>query len=305
MVQLHLRRLPLKPFRWSKSRNVSTSLSAGRRNHKVTLVQPLNLTLAVISGLLLTAGGCSRSSGDGSNGAAGTAPSASSSAYVPVAETLVGPPPDFDITAVEVLDAYEKDKKAASGRYRGKSALIFGTIGDVGKDDKRGAFVSFPKNPDDAMPDAPRLKCFLKAGEEAAVASRKRGDKLDAVGTIEEADGDVFLSNCVVDTQMKVCQLAGKSLGRGACESNGDKLGARWKSTMDSVEIVCQSPGGFAAWSKEWASVPKEQQQRTKASLDKTACHAVLESVNIKLVVDLTVALGRIRWLNNTPTLAP
>jgi hypothetical protein len=267
-------------------------------------VRPSNLTFVVISGFLVTAG-CSRSSGDGASGAAAGAPSASSSAYVPGPETLVGPPPDLDITAVEVLEAYEKDKKAASGRYQNKTALIFGPMGDVGKDEKRGAYVSFPKNPDDVAPDAPRLKCFLKAGEEAALASRKRGDKLDAVGTLDEANGEPFLRNCVVDTQMKVCQISSKSLGRGACETNGDKLGARWKSTSDSVEIICQSPGGFAAWSKEWASVPKDQQQKTKASLEKTACHAVLESVNIKLVVDLTVALGRIRWVDNTPTLAP
>jgi len=253
----------------------------------------------------MTMGGCSRSGTDASGGAAATAPSASSSALVPATESLAGKIPDLDITAPEVLDAYEKDKKAAASRYRGKMALIFGSMGEVGKDDKRGAFVTFPKNPDDAMPDAPRLRCFLKAGEEAALASRKRGDKLDAVGTLDEADGEIFLRNCVVDTQMKVCQVASKSFGRGACESNGDKLGARWKSTSDSVEIVCQSPGGFEAWSKEWASVPKEQQQKTKVSLDKTACHAVLESVNIKLVVDLTVALGRIRWIDNTPTLAP
>jgi hypothetical protein len=155
------------------------------------------------------------------------------------------------------------------------------------------------------MPDAARLRCFLKAGEEMALASRKRGDKLDAVGTLDEADGEVFLRNCVVDTQMKVCHISSKSFGRGACESNGDKLGAQWKSTMDSVEIICQSPGGFDTWAKEWAAIPKDMPQKTKASLDKTACHAVLESVNIKLVVDLTVALGRIRWIDNTPTLAP
>ncbi len=249
-------------------------------------------------------GGCSRSGSDASANGAASAASASSSAPV-VPETLVGPPPNFDVTAAEVFDAVEKDKKAAIGRYRGKNALIFGAMGEVGKDDKRGAFVAFPKNPDDAMPDASRLRCFLKAGEEGALASHKRGDKLDAVGTFEEADGELFMRNCVVDTQMKVCQVASKSFGRGACESNGDKLGSRWKSTTDSVEIVCQSPGGFEAWTKEWNSVPKEQQQKTKASLDKTACHAVLESVNIKLVVDLTVALGRIRWIDNTPTLAP
>ncbi len=223
----------------------------------------------------------------------------------PAAESLAGKLPDLDVTTVEVLDAYEKDKKTAGARYRGKSALIFGPMGEVGKDDKQGTFVTFPKNPDDMMPDAPRLRCFLKAGEEAALASRKRGDKLDAVGTFDEADGELLLKNCVVDTQMKVCQVASKSFGRGACESNGDKLGARWRSTTDSVEIVCQSPGGFDTWAKEWAAIPKDLPQKTKASLDKTACHAVLESINIKLVVDLTVALGRIRWIDNTPTLAP
>jgi hypothetical protein len=254
---------------------------------------------------MMMTGGCSRSSTDAPTGVAADAASASSNATIPAAQTLVGKPPDLDITSAEVLDAYEKDKKAASGRYRGKTALIFGAMGDVGKDDKRGAFVTFPKNADEMMPDAARLRCFLKPGEEAALASRKRGDKLDAVGTIDEADGEIFLRNCVVDTQMKVCQVAGKSLGRGGCESNGDKLGSRWKSTMDSVEIVCQSPGGFDAWAKEFAAIPKDLPQKTKASLDKTACHAVLESVNIKLVVDLTVALGRIRWVDNTPTLAP
>lgn len=264
-----------------------------------------NLTFAVFSSLLVAGMGCSRSSGDNSSGSAAGAPSASSSAYVPGAETLIGPPPDLDITATDVLDAYEKDKKSAASRYRNKHALIFGPMGEVGKDEKLGPYVTFPKNPDDPLPDAPRLRCFLKAGQEAALASRKRGDKLDAVGTLGEGEGEIFMSNCVVDTQMKICQISSKSFGRGACESNGDKLGARWKSVTDSVEIVCQSPGGFEAWSKEWASVPKDQQQKTKASLDKTACHAVLESVNIKLVVDLTVALGRVRWIDNTPTLAP
>ena len=128
---------------------------------------------------------------------------------------------------------------------------------------------------------------------------------MDAVGVMDEADGEVFLRNCVVDTQLKVCRLATQVLGRGTCEAGKDKLGAMWTKNTDVVEIVCQSPGGFANWSKEWASVPKDQQTKTKASLDKTACHAVLESVNIKLVVDLTVALGRIRWMDNTPTLAP
>jgi hypothetical protein len=249
--------------------------------------------------------GCSKSGSDASAGAASSAPSASSIGPSIGADSLVGKLPDLDITAVDVLDAQEKDKKAAGARYRGKNALIFGPMGDIGKDDKRGAFVTFPKNPDDMMPDAARLRCFLKAGEEAALATRKRGDKLDAVGTFDESDGELFLKNCVVDTQMKVCKLADKSLGRGACESNGDKLGARWKSTTDSVEIVCQSPGGFDVWAKEWAAIPKDQPQKSKVSLDKTACHAVLESVNIKLVVDLTVALGRIRWMDNTPTLAP
>lgn len=264
----------------------------------------MNSWFAALPWVVLALGGCKGSGSDSSAGAASSAPSASN-APTAAADSLVGPPPSFDVTAPDVLDAYEKDKKAVAGRYRGKSVLIFGAMGEVGKDEKRGSFVTFPKNPDDMMPDAPRLRCFLKAGEEAALASRKRGDKLDAVGTFEEADGELYLRNCVVDTQMKVCQVAGKSLGRGGCESNGDKLGSRWKSTTDSVEIICQSPGGFEAWSKEWASVPKEQQQKTKVSLDKTACHAVLESVNIKLTVDLTVALGRIRWVDNTPTLAP
>jgi tRNA_anti-like len=260
--------------------------------------------LASVSCLVLMLG-CNRSNSDSAAGAASSAPGGSSAALLPATDSLVGPPPNVDITAVEVVDALDKDKKAAIGRYKGKNALVYGPMGEVGKDDKRGAFVTFPKNPDDPMPDAPRLRCFLKAGEEAALASRKRGDKIDAMGTFEEADGELYLKNCVVDTQMKVCNLINKSLGRGGCESNGDKLGVRWKSTTDSVEIVCQSPGGFEAWSKEWAAVPKDQQMKTKASLDKTACHAVLESVNIKLVVDLTVALGRIRWVNNAPALAP
>lgn len=256
------------------------------------------------SSLVLTVG-CKGSNSDSAAGAASSAPSASSVAAGPAADTLVGPPPGFDVTGASVSEALEKDKAGAISRYKGQNALVYGAIGEVGKDDKRGAFVSFPKNPDDVAPDAPRLRCFLKAGEEAALSSRKRGDKVDAIGTFDEADGELFLKNCVVDTQMKICNLINKSLGRGGCETNGDKLGARWKSTTDSVEIVCQSPGGFEAWSKEWAAIPKDQQQKTKVSLDKTACHAVLESVNIKLTVDLTVALGRIRWVDNTPTLAP
>lgn len=264
-----------------------------------------NSLFASVLGLslgLLFAVGCNRSSSDSAQGAASSAPSASSVGPSTGPDTLVGPPPDFEVTAAEVVDA--PDKNAAISRYKGKNALIYGPIFEVGKDDKRGAFLSFPKNPDDAAADAPRLKCYLKAGEEAAVASRKRGDKVDAVGTFDVADGELYLKNCVVDTQMKVCNLINKSLGRGGCESNGDKLGARWKSTTDSVEIVCQSPSGFEAWAKQWAAIPKEE-QKSKASLEKTACHAVLESVNIKLVVDLTVALGRIRWVDNTPALAP
>jgi len=257
--------------------------------------------LGLSSYLLLTAG-CNRSSSDSPSGAASSAPSASSVAPSAGPNTLVGPPPDFDVTASEVLDV--PDKNAAISRYKGKNALIYGPITEVGKDEKRGAYVSFPKNLDDVAADAPRLRCYLKAGEEAAVASRKRGDKVDAIGTFDVADGELHLKNCVVDTQIKVCNLINKSLGRGSCETNGDKLGARWKSTTDSVEIVCQSPGGFEAWSKQWAAVPKEE-QKSKASLDKTGCHAVLESVNIKLVVDLTVALGRVRWVDNTPALAP
>ncbi|MBK9265922.1 MAG: hypothetical protein IPM54_39795 [Polyangiaceae bacterium] len=255
--------------------------------------------------VLMTLAGCSRSRSDASPTAASAAPSASAASAGATADAMVGHPPDVDVTAADVLGAYETDAKAASARYRGKVALVYGPMGEVGNDDAKGAFVTFLKNADDPAPNAAALRCYLKAGEEAALGSRNRGDKMDAVGVIDEADGQIFLRNCVVDTQLKVCQLTTRVLGRGTCEAGKDKLGAVWTKSPDVVEIVCQSPGGFANWSKEWASIPKDRQTRTKASLDKTSCHAVLEAVNTKLVVDLTAALSRLRWMDNVPTLAP
>lgn len=216
-----------------------------------------------------------------------------------------GNPPEIDASPADILGAYERDAKGASAKYRGKRMLVYGPIGDVENDEKKGKFISFPKNPDDVAKDAPRLRCFLEKGDEALLASRKKGDKLDALGVLEEEGSEIFLSKCVVDTQQKVCLQLKQALGRGNCEALPDKIGARWSSTADTVELACLSPMGFEAFLKEWASVPKAQQTRTKASVEKTSCYAVPEAVSPKLIVDLTVALGRIRWADNRPTLAP
>jgi len=259
-------------------------------------------TLVMAAALAISLAACKKSGADAER-VSGPAASASASA-APAAPSPVGKAPEIDGTVAEILDAYQKTP-GAKARYRGKLALVFGAIGETGKEEGKGRFVVFPKNPDEPSKEAPKIRCLLKSGEEAALGEKGRGDKIDAAGLLDEEDGgSLVLRDCVIETQMRVCRALSESLKRGTCEANKEKLGARLMIGSEPVEIACTSNAGFEAFTKEWASVPKEQQTKTKAAVDTTACRAVPESVNPRLIVDLTAALARIRWVDGAPVLS-
>lgn len=246
--------------------------------------------------LISLAAGCSKSESGAVQASAGpNASSASSSA--PVAMVAVGKPPEADLAAAELLD------ESASKRFKGKFVLVFGTAAELGKDDA-GAFVVMPKSAED--PASPKLKCLLKAGQDGAIAARKAGDKVDVAGVVDDAGGNVVLRDCVLDTQLKICQLTQKTIGKnGKCEPLSDKLGVRWSNGTDGVEMACQSPAGFGAWLKDWTAKSAGQTTSNKISVEKTSCRAVIEPVNLRIGVDLTAAMTHLAWIDNTPTLVP
>ncbi len=260
----------------------------------------MRFSILLIGTLALVGVGCSKPDSSAIQASAGPAGS-SSAAGTTAAPAIVGKPPEIDTTAVELLDAYQTDANFASKRFKGKFVLVFGTVGEIGQDTS-GQFVTLPKNPDDVAKDAPKLRCLLKSPDKS---SRKAGDKVDVAGTVDEVDGAVVLRDCVLDTQLRICQLAQKSLGKGQCEPSSDKLGARWSNGSDGVDMACQSSTGFKWWLTEWAAQNKDQTTRSKIAIESTSCRAAIEPVNIRLGVDLTVALTHIRWIDNTPTLVP
>lgn len=267
----------------------------------------MRFSIFLLGTLALLWTGCSKSDSGAIQASGGPAASSSAvAANANAASATVGKPPEIDTTAVELLDAYLADAKAASKRYKGKFVLVFGAASEFGKDEAGNAFVILPKSVDDPAKDAPKLKCMLKAGQDAAVSARKAGDKVDVAGTVDEVDGAFVLRDCVLDTQLKICQLSHKSLGKGGkCEPLPDKLGVRWSNGTDGVEMACQSPPAFNAWVKDWTARLKDDTARSKISVEKTACRALIEPVNIRLGVDLTVTFTHIAWIDNVPTLMP
>lgn len=98
------------------------------------------------------------------------------------------------VSADELLEAYQANTVAADGKYGDKKLKITGTVTSIGKDIADRAYIVL-NNEYDKYAIA-GVQCFFDSAQEDSLASLKEGDKVTVIGTCDDYLINVSVKNC-------------------------------------------------------------------------------------------------------------
>lgn len=104
--------------------------------------------------------------------------------------------PELEITATEMLTAYDENGVNADNQYKGKYLKVTGTVGNIGTDILGDAYVTL-KNENNKYAII-SVQCYFDDNNTDAIASLKEGDSVSITGTCSGSTGNVILKGCDV-----------------------------------------------------------------------------------------------------------
>ncbi len=169
--------------------------------------------------LTLCASACSKSSTDAAP-AGTTAPTGNAAAPAPTAAAapVVIAFPDRPLVTVRVEDLvkeYRNNRARADERFKSKLVQIQGKVSAVEKDPSGEVYVAIGTG---AEPETALAECFVKKGEEKALADLKKGDVLAAAGRVEGLVKNVVAKECVINPDLQLCERVRAVMGIGECK---------------------------------------------------------------------------------------
>lgn len=136
------------------------------------------------------AGGNKKSEGSGS-----TTSSTASTQSTPQEEST---PEEtaIEVTAVDLIAAYDENEVSADNEYKDKTLKITGTVSDIGVDVANRSYIMLK---DENDPYAILgVQCYFEDDQKDAIAQLKKGDAVTVTGTCEGKVVSVSIKDCQV-----------------------------------------------------------------------------------------------------------
>ncbi len=99
--------------------------------------------------------------------------------------------PSIEVSAAELVEAYESNELAAEKKYEGKVVEITGVVGDIKKDILDKAYVTLGTG---KQLEIRQVQCFLADGVDATELNK--GDQVTLTGRVDQLMMNVIVRNC-------------------------------------------------------------------------------------------------------------
>lgn len=173
----------------SKSPAYTTPVTQKKKSGCLKVVVIVLLAILALLVLIISIGG---SSDEPASDAAGS---------VAPSSTVATPEPEpeyIDVTAKDLLAAYEENTVAADNAYKGKLLKVTGTVGMIGKDILDTAYVTLTNGESYALIS---VQCYFAKDNLDDIATLKEGDTVTIIGKCDGSTLNVALKQCDLVTE--------------------------------------------------------------------------------------------------------
>lgn len=102
----------------------------------------------------------------------------------------------IEVTAVDLIAAYDENEVSADNEYKDKTLKITGTVSDIGVDVANRSYIMLK---DENDPYAILgVQCYFEDDQKDAIAQLKKGDAVTVTGTCEGKVVSVSIKDCQV-----------------------------------------------------------------------------------------------------------
>lgn len=150
----------------------------------------LIIVVVILAIIGAAAGGNKKSEGSGS-----TTSSTASTQSTPQEEST---PEEtaIEVTAVDLIAAYDENEVSADNEYKDKTLKITGTVSDIGVDVANRSYIMLK---DENDPYAILgVQCYFEDDQKDAIAQLKKGDAVTVTGTCEGKVVSVSIKDCQI-----------------------------------------------------------------------------------------------------------
>jgi len=156
----------------------------------------LKIVLIVI-GVLFVLGVIGAIFGEPADPASDAVPSGTSSS-VAAAEPTPAPTPEptpsyIEVSATDLLAAYEENTVSADNQYKDQLLKVTGTVGSIGKDILDDAYVTLTNDDEYSLIS---VQCYFAKDNLDGIATLKEGDTVSIIGKCDGSTLNVLLKNC-------------------------------------------------------------------------------------------------------------
>lgn len=104
------------------------------------------------------------------------------------------PTPSYiEVSATDLLAAYEENTVAADNQYKGQLLKVTGTVGSIGKDILDDAYVTLTNDDEYSLIS---VQCYFAKDNLDGIATLKEGDTVSIIGKCDGSTLNVLLKNC-------------------------------------------------------------------------------------------------------------
>ena len=100
----------------------------------------------------------------------------------------------LEVTAQELLDAYDKNGVSADKQYKGKKLRVTGTVGSIANDILDKSYVTLENEEDEYALIS--VQCYFEEDQLDSIASLEEGDTVVLEGICEGSTINVMLKKC-------------------------------------------------------------------------------------------------------------
>lgn len=150
----------------------------------------LIIVVVILAIIGAAAGGNKKSEGSGST------TSSTASTQSTLQEESTPKETAIEVTAVDLIAAYDENEVSADNEYKDKTLKITGTVSDIGVDVANRSYIMLK---DENDPYAILgVQCYFEDDQKDAIAQLKKGDAVTVTGTCEGKVVSVSIKDCQV-----------------------------------------------------------------------------------------------------------
>lgn len=115
------------------------------------------------------------------------------------AEPTPEPTPSYiEVSATDLLAAYDENTVSADNQYKGQLLKVTGTVGSIGKDILDDAYVTLTNDNEYSIIS---VQCYFAKDNLDGISTLKEGDVVTITGTCEGSTLNVLLKGCNLVTE--------------------------------------------------------------------------------------------------------